>query len=249
MCRLLNQKYHRGLAGKQLHPPGLASENKLDKPGLGSTAGLKGRRATRGVAPLKAAKVRIEPQRLLPALEDRRRPAELWRRASAGVRSRTPAAPRGPRRRCEVARPERGGGGASWAGGARAGGGIPAPGAGHPEARADLRSGDRGRLARSAGARTGGAHRWATPPGTPEPAVRGRRLSRAQGSRSSSRSPPLSGGQVTSPPRSFSRPAHALGAAGSEWAGRATSGLLGLLASPGRWVVAAPGRRCLHLRG
>lgn len=44
--------------------------------------------------------------------------------------------------------PERGGGGASWAGGARAGGGIPAPGAGHPEARADLRSGGRGRLDR-----------------------------------------------------------------------------------------------------
>lgn len=158
--------------------------NKLDKPGLGSIAGLKGRWATRGVAPLKSATVRIEPQCLLPAPEDRRRPAELRRRASAGVRSRTLPwwhPEEGPRRRCEVARPERGGGGASWAGGARAGGGIPAPGAGHPEARADLRSGDRGRLARSAGARTAGAHRWATPPGTPEPAVRGRRLSRAQG--------------------------------------------------------------------
>lgn len=55
------------------------------------------------------------------------------------------------RRRCGVAG-RRGGGGASWAGGARAGGGI--PGAGHPEARADLRSGGRGRLDRKAGART-----------------------------------------------------------------------------------------------
>lgn len=95
-----------------------------------------------------------------------------------------------------MARPERDGGGASWAGGARAGGGIPAPGAGHPEARADLRSGDRGRLARSAGARTAGAHRWATPPGAPEPAVQGRRRNRAQGSRSCSRSPPLSEGRL-----------------------------------------------------
>lgn len=62
--------------------------------------------------------------------------------------------------------------------------------------------------------------------------------------------PAFVGGQVTSQPRSFSRPAHALGAPGSEWAGRRSRGCRGLLASPGAGGRSLRrGVACRHLRG
>lgn len=213
--------------------------HKLDKPGLGATAGLWGRWVTRGVAPLNAATVRIEPN----ACCRRRRPAN-----SGGARTpgSDPAPQQHPgstpraRRRCPVARPERDGGGASWAGGARAGGGIPAPGAGHPEARADLRSGDRGdwlaRQARAPPVLTGGRLRPARP--SPPCKVGGATAPRGAG--------PPPGPRLCRRAGNFpakvilqARPRPRSGGFRVGWT--ATSGLLGLLVSPGRWVVAAPG--------
>lgn len=91
-------------------------------------------------------------QRLLRAQEDGWWPANS---RSARLSGSAPLPCQHPKGQAQVLGVrESGVGGASWAGGARAGGGIPAPGAGHPEARADLRRGGRGRLDRKAGART-----------------------------------------------------------------------------------------------
>lgn len=115
-----------------------------------------------------------------------------------------------------------------------------------------------GRLAGRQAGRQAGARRRCSQVGDSARHARARRAGpetqrRPGGSRSSSRSLPWSPGQVTSPPRSFSRPAHALGAAGSEWVGRATSGLLGAPGIPGpvggcstRASLPAPARVSFH---